>query len=85
MRDEVFRELSDGARQQQRAQKLVLEQPAEHIFKAVSRPGRTSAVIGIKRMRKHEAEWYRVRIKSERISCVSDTKFRGAFFIALIP
>ena len=63
MRDEVFRELSDGARQQQRAQKLVLEQPAEHALKALSRPGRTSAVIGIKRMRKHEAEWYRVRIK----------------------
>ena len=63
MRDEVFRELSYGARQQQRAQKLVLEQPAEHIFKAVSRPGRISTVIGIKRMRTHEAEWYRARSK----------------------
>lgn len=63
MRDEVFRELSDGARQQQRAQKLVLEQPVEHIFKAVSRPGRISTVIGIKRMRTHEAEWYRARSK----------------------
>ena len=63
MRDEVFRELPDGARQQQRAQKLVLEQPAEHIFKAVSRPGRISTVIGIKRMRTHEAEWYRARNK----------------------
>ena len=35
-------------------------------FEAVSRPGRTSAVIGIKRMRKHEAEWYRVRSKKRK-------------------
>ena len=76
MRDEVFRELSDGARQQQRAQKLVLEQPAEHIFKAVSRPGRISTVIGIKRMRKHEAEWYRGKDSS-----LQQIKLQGFFIL----
>ena len=33
MRYSVFRELPEGARQQQCAQKLVLEQPAEHALK----------------------------------------------------
>ena len=32
MRYSVFRELPEGARQQQRAQKLVLEQPAERVL-----------------------------------------------------
>ena len=64
MRDDVFRELSDGAKAATACAETGLGAARRTcIFKAVSRPGRTSAVIGIKRMRKHEAEWYRVRSK----------------------
>ena len=78
MRDEVFRELSDGARQQQRAQKLVLEQPAEHIFKA-GRPGRIS-VIGNRAHANAEAERYRASEQSKEYPCVSDNIRDAGFY-----